>query len=115
MSYTRVGGISEAVREFLLKRIERAQWSPSKGETRDYWAIVDGPRMYVKICPGGYVHPHQDHGMKTHIVLQTDGAVSWCDGKEYRLEQGGIYLMDASKEHWSENAGSIDRIHLVLS
>ena len=115
MSYTFAGWMWEPTRLFLLRQTERVRWAHKFGEKSDYWAYVDGPRMFIKICPGGKVHKHADRGIKTHLVIQSDGAVSWIDGQPYTLEQGGIYIMDASKEHESENPGSVDRIHLVLS
>ena len=90
-------------------------WSQSRGEIRDYWAIGSEGKMYVKLCPGGVMHEHQDSGKRIHIILKTNpDAVMTIDGIEYRPELGGIYLMDVSLPHSSVNNGTTDRIHLVL-
>ena len=108
--------MTEAERLRHLEYLKDVEWSVSKGETRDYSAyVLDGDRMYVKIEPGGFVHKHKDHGLKTHYVIQSDNATSWVNGMRYNLEQGSIYEFDSGLEHESFNEGSIDRIHYVVA
>ena len=110
--YERIGTISEKDRIELLA--EPRDWQQCKGEFADYWSDDDGARMFVKIPPKGKVHKHSDNGFKVHTVLLTNSRCeSWSDGILFRLEQGGIYRLDASLPHESINWGEADRIHLI--
>ena len=53
--------------------------------------------------------------MRYNVVLQTNQRCwNFHDGDWQQLELGGIYTMDASKEHASINWGDTERVHLVL-
>ena len=111
--YRKIGEVSEQRRLALLDKAGEWRHKPP-----DFWvSVLDGKRMYLKIPPGGRLHPHVDNaGEKIHIVLQTNQfAVSRSGDDWVSLEQGGIYRMDPKIEHESINEGDTDRIHLVLS
>lgn len=114
----RLGTLSEDERLRLLEEASSQPFGHNKGHDHeqewDYWATSTGNRLWVKICPGGRLRRHHDGGLRLQHVLQTnDRAISYVDGVGYNLEQGGIYELDASKDHWSENDGDTDRIHYV--
>ena len=114
--YSLVGRIDEADR---LRRLDQPRdWKHKIGEKSDYWAsVIDGHRMFIKLCPGGRLHAHTDDAEpKTHVVLQTNPqAMSRSGSTVTALEQGGIYTMDPKIEHESWNNGTTDRIHYILS
>lgn len=75
--------------------------------------------MLVAIRPGGNIRMHQDvpeaPGLtRYHIVLATnDRCWNYHDGDWQQLEPGGIYTVDATREHASINWGESMRVHLV--
>lgn len=127
--YERVGEVDDAVLSFLKGRAMRADWKVVKGSGRDYLTSFCGDDVkgvfswqhwqsafFLKLPPGGKVHRHVDvlHPWKTyHVVVETnEGCVSYTDVPQH-LEAGGIYSIDRTVEHWSENNGQSDRIHLL--
>lgn len=115
--------MTEDERLGLLQRAAGVDWGHNQGSDpkRDYWAVSgaqrpEGRELWVKICPGGILHPHVDgDGMrKQHVLQSNDKALTYEDGVAYNLEEGGIYELDAALEHWSTNEGEEDRIHYVL-
>lgn len=126
--YKHVGSIDERTKSDLLDIADQATWKTVKGSGRDYeTAHVEVSQLFdwqdwhgaflLKIPPGGQVHKHVDveHPWNTyHVVLQTnDGVVSYMADQPYRLREGEIYYVDRQVEHWSENNGMTDRIHLL--
>lgn len=112
----RIGTMTEEERLQCLADAD-GDWQSSRSDdgTRDYSAWVDGKVMYVKLEPGQRLHPHQDNETRINYVLQTnDRAITYIEGEAFNLEQGGIYELDATKEHWAVNDGNDDRIHKVL-
>lgn len=60
---------------------------------------------------------HTDPDMyRTHIPLITnDSSFMLIDGTPWYMPTGYAYLVDVSKKHTAINAGSTNRIHLVVS
>lgn len=109
-----VGVIDESERQYLLAT--NVPYVQYKGNDKDYYVgKFDKRYMWLRIPPGGFVHPHTDKaGIRRHYVLQTNpSSLLYIEGKEYHLEQGGIYDMDGRLEHWSTNDGDTDRIHYI--
>ena len=115
----RIGTISESERKYLLDIVNSRPWNYARDG--DFFCqkgtkVGDFEGRVVKICPGGFLHPHKDEGhWKSHIVLQTNPkAITVCGGDSYNLEEGGIYRFDASVEHSAFNKGDTDRIHIII-
>ena len=126
----------------LQKLAERAAsfdvaWSPSRyGTTVEHLALIRdayqdefGPyipgkwayTMLVLIKPeGGAVPIHRDVPQKAgllrhHVVLQNnEHCWSYHDGDWQRLDLGGVYTVDETRDHASINWGKTERIHLVV-
>ena len=126
--YERVGEIDADTLIALQALADTVEWKLVLGSGRDYATAYVQVAQYfdwtdwhsaffLKIPPGGKVHKHIDveHPWNTyHVVIQTNPeSVSYMAGQPYRLETGQIYLVDRQVEHWSENNGDTDRIHLL--
>ena len=110
-----VGTLSEDERQRLLEASSSVPFIHYKSHDKDYWAYQSGDELWLKICPGGFVHKHTDKaGVRLQHVVQTNPlAVSYVAGEAFSLTQGGIYELDGRLEHWSVNNGSEDRIHYI--
>ena len=67
------------------------------------------------------MHRHVDAGdvVTEHVVLVTNPQAvnGWVDSDgehTMHMECGARYLVDRKLEHWAENNGTTDRIHLLL-
>ena len=125
--YERVGMVSDL--DSLRQAAAAANWKVVNGSGRDY-LTAECPgylrptlwdrwhsAFFLKIPPGGRVHRHVDvdHPWNTyHVVVQTNpDCLSFTEGAAQHLESGGVYSIDRTIEHWSENNGDTDRIHLL--
>ncbi len=75
--------------------------------------------MLVGIAPGGSLVLHHDdladEFSRYHVVLATsDRCWYFHDGDWQRLETGGIYYFDPTRDHAAINWGPEPRIHLVI-
>lgn len=114
--YERIGTLTSDFRDRLLSEV--GEWRHKLTDRKNYWLYaVDGSRRYIKLEPGGFVHPHADTGRpKIHWVLKTNpDCVSRWGGEDFHLEELGIYIMDPKTEHESFNNGDTERIHLIFS
>jgi len=113
--YERIGEITEEERQDLLA--QTGDWKHKTSDGSDYWVCkVESGFMFIKICPGGSLHYHRDHGIRTHHVLQTNPDALSRHGDDWQhLEDLGVYEMDATIKHSAVNNGSVDRIHYVTS
>ncbi|WP_426106347.1 aspartyl/asparaginyl beta-hydroxylase domain-containing protein [Massilia sp. TSP1-1-2] len=80
-----------------------------------------GRCMINKIAPGGRIFPHVDTKSHTdyysrfHIVLQSNPDSHFRAGTEtVNMPAGDIWWFDNAQEHEVINAGTTDRIHLVV-
>lgn len=111
-----------------------APWSQPAG--RDYFVapvraddhpLLSGYRraFFVKIEPGGHVHRHTDAAAEVfetdHIVVATNKrALAWWISPQSGAERsahlmlGHRYRVNRGFEHWAENNGGTDRVHLLI-
>jgi aspartyl/asparaginyl beta-hydroxylase len=111
-------------------KVESGQWSShDKSELvrKTYQEAVGDqfkgswPYSFLNVLfPMGVLHPHADGKLppgreRLHLVLQTS-PYAWCyhDGTWQQLEEGGIYRLDPSIEHYAVNLGDRPRIHLIV-
>lgn len=96
---------------------------PWKCRGYDTAALGDPLRaFFVRLRPGERIHRHRDaDDVDTlHLVVQTNEQARnfWIDPElgeqSMHMEQGKVYRVDRSLEHWAENAGPTDRVHLLL-
>jgi hypothetical protein len=85
-----------------------------------------GRAFISRLAPGGKITPHRDIGddlskyydfeayySRFHIVLQ--GSSHFYAGDEVvEMNKGELWQFDGSQEHWIENTGQTDRIHLFF-
>ena len=120
MNVKKIGVMSDSELLSLIDRAEKVEWRHcfrgDEGDTRrDFWANTTASGRFMKIKPGGYLHPHSDtHGHKTLYVVQSNPDSFLRVGDEtVCLDAGSIYDIDFSLEHESWNNGDTDRIHFV--
>ena len=128
--YKEAGNISVEDNKFLLATAKTATWKVVKGSGRDYLTSFCGDDVktlfdwdnwqsafFLKVPPGGTVHRHTDvlHPWNTyHVIVKTNPkAISFSPGSDFNPTVRSIYLVNRQIEHWAENNGETDRIHLL--
>lgn len=96
-------------------------WEERGYHTTDFGLPV---RAFLVRLPagGGSIHRHTDCGDvdTLHFVLATNAGARnfWIDehGQEQsmHMEQGKVYRVDRTLEHWARNDGDTDRVHLLV-
>jgi hypothetical protein len=77
---------------------------------------------FYSILPGGKLHPHRDlsgasilNCMRFHIPLVTNELMDFrVSKKRVIMKPGELWALDTSYLHSVNNAGSADRIHIVM-
>ena len=77
---------------------------------------------FYSILPGGVLHPHRDlsgasilNCMRFHIPLVTNELMDFrVSKKRVIMRPGELWALDTSYLHSVNNAGSADRIHIVM-
>lgn len=81
---------------------------------------------FAKVKPGFKIKPHIDYdtryGMRYHIALKTNGQchIGFRRNKKQDFEvhhipvDGHVYFVNAGFEHYADNLGEDERIHLVI-
>lgn len=76
----------------------------------------------LNLRPGAVVKEHKDPGLsyeeglaRIHIPIQTNSEVSfYVEGEKMDLEPGSCWYINFDLPHWLDNAGTTDRVHLVM-
>ena len=108
----------------LREWLKEAVWRHKHGPGTDYWVWDVSEKLpgcarafFLKICPGGRVHKHVDGGqtVTTHYCVESNDRCFMMFGdEEIRLQPGESRIVDRTIEHYSENHGDTDRIHLLV-
>lgn len=136
MSYIRVGTFNGPLEPLVHRalKIEKQASSTGYEATSDQTALLyeafkddlsqfPGPwefSMIVLVNTHGHLPVHADGAMpagvrRYHLVLQTNPRCWYFhDGEWERLEAGGIYELDPTRDHGAINWGPEPRIHLVI-
>lgn len=128
MSWARlIGHVADSELARLSVLAESVPWKGARG--RDYqtaditeqYGWTCRRAFFVKIPAGGKMHRHSDVGdcVTEHVVLETnDGCLNfWADldgEHSVHMERGCRYEVERLLEHWAENNGETDRIHLIV-
>lgn len=80
-----------------------------------------GHVMLTRIPPGAEVAAHMDEGIyadlydRFHLCLKGDGGNTFeCGAETYHPEPGEIFWFNHKRPHGVKNAGSVERIHLIV-
>jgi hypothetical protein len=76
----------------------------------------------MRLRPGAIIEPHDDPGQgwsdgvaRMHVPITTNEGVSLTlDGETVSMSPGELWYLDVERVHSARNAGSTDRVHLVL-
>ena len=75
----------------------------------------------VRLKSGGKINPHRDgnfslvHSHRTHLPIITNDEVWFTVGSEtVNLKEGELYEINNRRTHSVRNAGSVDRVHLIM-
>lgn len=107
------------------KRFRDAAAYPAIGALIEMLPDLVNMRLNV-LGPAGSLAPHEEHSVvrsatgavgiraRFHLPLVTTAAATLTlDGAVYQLVAGVIYLVNHGCVHAAENAGAVDRVHLV--
>lgn len=112
-----LGSYDYPAMDYLRKPIERALINVLKAlEVTELGRI-----LIVKLKPGGEITPHvdegkySDHFQRFHIPVTTnDDCRMICDGVEYQMKPGELWLFDHKSMHGAYNRGDTDRVHIIF-
>ncbi|QKQ99631.1 cupin domain-containing protein [Metallosphaera tengchongensis] len=78
-------------------------YSPSTGRSRGLTPNMMAGFQYIK--PGMSTKPHSHNMASIYIVVKGEG-YSVIDGREFRWEQGDVFVVPANSEHSHTNTGT---------
>lgn len=100
---------------------ERVESLPVVWKSRGYDTVMVSRAFFLRLRPGEKLHRHTDAGDcdSYHVVIATNpGCLNWWkddDGEHsIHMEQGCMYRVNRTLEHWAANDGETDRIHLII-
>lgn len=98
------------------------QKSPYFRAVLDWFACPLRCVRLMRLAAGSVIKEHRDHDLdadfgnaRLHIPILTNEAVDFrLNGRRVTMEQGSVWYLRLSDPHSVVNAGSSDRVHLVI-
>lgn len=108
-------GAKEEDFRFLHPRLKGTYWE----ELIDSFKFPYGRIRVMRVLPGRCYVAHKDYSYRYHIPIETNNACFFYfndHDKTIKIPQdGNLYCVNTLEKHTFINAGSTDRIHLVIS